>query len=98
MEAAVGRWDNDTNPVAEPGSVRWHVLTLLAQGYEHGYEIWRELVAQGFTQSRNPTAVYRALRAMNQEGLVSSEWEFRSVGPARRVYRLTQRGRRALKE
>lgn len=76
--------------------MRWQVLVLLAEGYEHGYEIWRELVARGSTQAANPTTVYRALRAMEEEGLASSEWEFRTTGPARRVYRLTDEGRRAL--
>lgn len=82
----------------QKSSVRWHVLVLLAEGFRHGYEIWRELVTQGQARSRNPTAIYRALRAMEEDGLVTSDWQLPEAGPARRVYRLTAKGRRVLKE
>lgn len=78
--------------------VRWHVLVLVADGFQHGYEIWRELVAQDRTRAGNPTAIYRALRALEADGLVTSSWKLPDAGPARRVYRLTAQGRRALEE
>lgn len=77
-------------------SVRWHVLVELEAGARHGYDVWRELNAQGHVHVRTPSTVYRALRALKDSGLVSAHWEFGDSGPARRVYALTSDGRRAL--
>lgn len=77
-------------------SVRWQVLVELAAGARHGYDVWRELNAQGHPHVRNPSSVYRALRGLKDSGLVTAHWEFSDSGPARRVYALTSDGRKAL--
>jgi DNA-binding PadR family transcriptional regulator len=41
----------------------------------------------------DPAAIYKSLRQMEEEGLVSSSWETSPRGPARRVYALTDDGR-----
>ena len=41
-------------------------------------------------------ALYRVLRSMEDDGLVASSWEDSTLGPDRRVYRITARGRQAL--
>jgi PadR family transcriptional regulator PadR len=41
--------------------------------------------------------VYRALRALEEDGLVVSEWEAGLPGPAKRTYTLTDDGREALR-
>jgi PadR family transcriptional regulator PadR len=67
------------------------LLLLLRERADHGYELanrLRELhVAEG-----DPGAVYRALRALEQHGLVRSTWQTSDAGPARRTYRLTPAG------
>ena len=40
--------------------------------------------------------LYRLLRALEAEGLVSSEWSADLPGPAKRTYELTAEGRRLL--
>lgn len=40
--------------------------------------------------------VYRALRALEDEGLVVSEWSAELPGPAKRTYTLTDEGREVL--
>jgi DNA-binding PadR family transcriptional regulator len=40
--------------------------------------------------------LYRLLRALEREGLVSSEWRDDVPGPAKRVYELTDEGGRLL--
>jgi DNA-binding PadR family transcriptional regulator len=40
--------------------------------------------------------LYRLLRALEQEGLVASEWSDELPGPAKRTYELTDDGRRVL--
>ena len=40
--------------------------------------------------------VYRALRGLEERGLVTSEWRDDLPGPAKRTYEITADGRRAL--
>jgi PadR family transcriptional regulator PadR len=40
--------------------------------------------------------LYRVLRALEEQGLVASEWDESVAGPAKRVYELTEAGRAAL--
>jgi DNA-binding PadR family transcriptional regulator len=42
--------------------------------------------------------LYRVLRALEEDGLVSSEWQADAPGPAKRIYELTPEGRRLLDE
>ena len=42
--------------------------------------------------------LYRGLRAMEDEGLVASEWDAEAAGPAKRRYELTPSGGRLLDE
>jgi poly-beta-hydroxybutyrate-responsive repressor len=68
------------------------LLLLLAEAPAHGYELIERLRPFGF-ELNDPASVYKTLRQMEQEGLVRSEWELSSRGPARRVYSLTSDGR-----
>lgn len=45
----------------------------------------------GFDQNDRAT-VYRALRQLEKEGKVKSEWDTNAEGPARRIYTLTDAG------
>jgi poly-beta-hydroxybutyrate-responsive repressor len=72
------------------------LLLLLHQGLSHGYALMDKLGEYGLSQI-DPSAVYRALRDMEEQGLVDSTWdEHESQGPPRRVYRLTATGNRTL--
>jgi DNA-binding PadR family transcriptional regulator len=42
--------------------------------------------------------LYRVLRALEEDGLVTSRWESGEPGPAKRTYELTEEGRRLLDE
>jgi DNA-binding PadR family transcriptional regulator len=47
----------------------------------------------GFRPGRkDPSLLYRALREMEEIGLVTSEWHSESLGPQRRVYKITPDG------
>lgn len=70
-----------------------HLLLLLGQKPAHGYELIQRLNEAAFTDAEvDPATVYRNLRRMDREGLVSSRWEAGPAGPARRLYALTPRG------
>jgi DNA-binding PadR family transcriptional regulator len=73
-------------------------LLVLQRGKSHGYDLKDELGPFGMGNI-NPSLVYRALREMEEERLVRSEWDTKSTaGPARRVYELTKDGRERLYE
>ncbi len=74
------------------------LLTVLAGGKVHGYAVVRRLgEMRMFAQSPpDHSCVYRALKAMEAEGLVQSDWDESSRGPARHVFRITEAGRRCL--
>lgn len=75
--------------------VRPCLLLLLAEGPSHGYELLEQVRRAG-VRNADAGGLYRSLRAMEQEGLVSSWWEPSQAGPARRSYTLTTEGRHAL--
>jgi poly-beta-hydroxybutyrate-responsive repressor len=68
------------------------LLLLLAEASAHGYELIDRLRPFGF-ELGDPASIYKSLRQMEAEGLVTSSWELSSRGPARRVYALTSDGR-----
>jgi PadR family transcriptional regulator, regulatory protein PadR len=67
------------------------LLLLLREDDAHGYELAENLGTFGFDSS-DPGALYRALRKLEDEGLVRSDWERSESGPQRRVYSLTPEG------
>jgi PadR family transcriptional regulator PadR len=72
------------------------LLLLLRERPLHGYELIErlpELAGEGRVDVGN---LYRLLRALEGEGLVSSEWSASLPGPAKRTYELTEEGRRLL--
>jgi DNA-binding PadR family transcriptional regulator len=72
------------------------LLVLLADRPTHGYELLERLPALLGEHRVDVGNVYRALRALEEEGLVVSEWSADLPGPAKRTYTLTAEGRRAL--
>jgi len=70
----------------------------LHHGPAHGYNLIESLKEFGFAEDPvDSSVVYRCLREMEEEGLVTSQWDTEATaGPARRVYRLTEEGDRAL--
>ena len=75
----------------EPG-----LLVLLSERPTHGYELIAELPALLGAERVDVGNVYRALRGMEERGLVTSEWSDELPGPAKRTYEITDDGRRAL--
>jgi poly-beta-hydroxybutyrate-responsive repressor len=72
------------------------LLLLLHHGPAHGYTLLSELNAFGLEEI-DPSAVYRALREMEEQGWVHSSWEeVHTQGPPRRVYCLTSLGNEVL--
>jgi DNA-binding PadR family transcriptional regulator len=77
------------------GAVRLHILHHAAQQDVHGAWITKELARHGYDIS--PGTLYPTLHRLEADGLLSSKQRVVD-GRARRVYRVTQAGRRALRE
>ena len=71
------------------------LLVMLKDHNLHGYEIMKELKAK-FDVIADPGTVYRALRQLERDGYISSWWDPKDQGPARRIYTLTEEGHEAL--
>jgi poly-beta-hydroxybutyrate-responsive repressor len=69
-----------------------YILLALSLQRAHGYWIDEYLKRAGFFGLEIST-LYRTLRQLEKQGLLSSAWEPGPVGPARRMYMLTDAGR-----
>jgi poly-beta-hydroxybutyrate-responsive repressor len=67
------------------------LLLLLRNWSAHGYQLIQQLTAMGLGLV-DPATVYRTLRQLEREGYISSSWDPRASGPARRMYTLTDAG------
>ena len=86
----IGRGEYDVRArverFAEPA-----VLLLLRERPVHGYELLEQLPE--LTGERVDMGnLYRFLRLLESEGIVSSEWDTQAPGPSKRVYELTSEG------
>ena len=69
------------------------LLLLLCQDSCHGYELIQKLCDFGFEpETQDPGHIYRHLRRMEKEGMVTSRWEMSDSGPAKRLYEVTDEG------
>ena len=70
------------------------LLVLLYDKVGYGYGLIEDLEYCGLSSEKlNLSTLYRTLRKMENEGLVSSLWEESGLGPKRRVYKITQAGK-----
>ncbi len=72
------------------------LLLLLGDGPTHGYELLERLPELLGEERVDVGNVYRALRSLEDDGLVVSEWSADLPGPAKRTYTLTDDGASAL--
>jgi DNA-binding PadR family transcriptional regulator len=73
------------------------VLSLLAEGESHGYQLERQVRNRGFRHWADVkrSVIYQALKRMQRLGMVESRLE-EGGGPARKVYSITEAGRSRL--
>jgi DNA-binding PadR family transcriptional regulator len=67
------------------------MLLVLGEAPAHGYDLPALLAPLGLPRA-DRGFVYRTLRVMEGEGLVTSAWDPSRGGPARRTYRVTPAG------
>ncbi|MGI9112447.1 MAG: PadR family transcriptional regulator [Gaiellaceae bacterium] len=88
-----GSWTVDARVarLAEPA-----VLVILAERPTHGYELLERLPGLLGAESVDAGNLYRLLRALEADGIVSSRWDAELPGPARRTYTISDAGRQLL--
>jgi PadR family transcriptional regulator PadR len=72
------------------------LLALLAARATHGYELIERLSELSGEERVDVGNLYRALRSLEDEGLVTSEWSAELPGPTKRTYTLTPEGHELL--
>jgi poly-beta-hydroxybutyrate-responsive repressor len=75
--------------------LRAWLLLLLTESPAHGYDLVERL--DSLDVGRDAGSLYRALRALEHEGLVRSTWEASLIGPDRRRYVVTETGQERLR-
>lgn len=81
----------ESPPLMPKRFLRPCILLLLREDPAHGYGLIQRLRSFGF-RKEDPGGLYRALRALEKEGLVKSLWQESSAGPHRRIYQVTRAG------
>lgn len=91
------------SPKRHPGSkkaeryIQPSILLALKKRPSYGYELIQGISRFGFVEGQAPPGmIYRHLRELEENGLVSSQWQTEGSGPAKRVYRLTSEGAEVL--
>jgi len=75
------------------GNIQTLILAILDGQPLHGYGIAREIERRSKAGlSFQEGSIYPALKALERDGCVVSSWETPASGPARKVYRILQRG------
>ena len=81
----------DWNAELTRGVLSHAVLTALEPAPSHGYELVSTMREHGFPRLNGGT-LYPLLRRLEEQGLVSHEWDTSAAGPAKKVFRLTELG------
>ena len=81
------------------GTLELLILRTLATGEKHGYEIAEWIhAASAEALAIEEGALYPALHRLELRGLLTAEWDVSTNNRRAKYYRLTQAGRRRLKE
>lgn len=89
-----GAWKGVAEVLRPRNLVQPGLLLLLEEAPGHGYDLQHRLESLLEWRWDSPT-IYRALNAMEEQGLVSSLWERSETGKERRRYEITEAGRGA---
>lgn len=75
------------------------VLLLLNKEDLHGFSIYKKLIENDIMDYSgiDPTGLYRTLKKMEEAGILASYLDTTHVAQPKRVYKITQDGKRCLK-
>ena len=75
------------------------MLSVLAEGPIHGYELARKVgeIPHFLDEAPDVSGVYRMLKALEARGMVTSDWDISQGGRPKRLFTITDEGRQCLK-
>ena len=85
--------DISLDKLIQPG-----LLLFVYMKPSHGYELIQNYNKLQSTEEVEPGTIYRNLRRMEKNGLLTSSWQTSESGPARRLYEITEKGINVLDE
>jgi len=76
------------------------ILLIIAEAPTHGYEIAQKLDDFGclLKTTGQMGGMYRLLSDLEEEGVIMADWETKKPGPAKKIYKVTEKGIERLKE
>lgn len=74
------------------GFLRPRLVLMLLEKPGYGYELLERLGEQPHMPEPDPGLLYRTLRQLEEQGLLTSTWDTAGQGPARRLYEVTPEG------
>lgn len=80
------------------GTLQPRLLLLLLKKPSHGYELIERISQSENVPDVDPGFMYRTLRHLEHDGMVSSSWDMEGEGPAKRLYKVTPEGSKYLHE
>ncbi|MDY3013792.1 MAG: PadR family transcriptional regulator [Evtepia sp.] len=78
------------------GILQGSILAIIAKEETYGYEISQSLLRYGFGTISEGT-IYPLLLRLEKSGFVSARYRDSGIGPKRKYYRLTPKGKEELK-
>lgn len=83
-------------PLATPKNFLVPIMLLLLRDFNvHGYELRKKMIQFGI-ETVDQGNFYRLLRKLEEDAMVTSEWDTSAGGPAKRIYSITKTGEQYL--
>jgi PadR family transcriptional regulator PadR len=76
--------------------IRTAVLRILLNNKLHGYEIHKILTSKGL--NIDVSRLYKLLNEMQENSIVESHWKNSSIGPKKRIYQISVKGKEELQK
>ncbi len=97
VELKIKGWCKNYPGERPPRFLRAFLLLFLSMGEAHGYELIEKLKDMGVKYETYEVGyVYKTLRNMERDGILESRWNVKEKGAAKRIYRITEKGKQNL--
>jgi PadR family transcriptional regulator PadR len=94
VELKIKGWCKNYPGDRPPRFLKAFLLLFLYMGEAHGYELIERLKEMGVKYETYEVGyVYKTLRNMEKDGILESRWNVKEKGAAKRIYRITEKGK-----
>ncbi len=98
-ELRIKGWCKNYPSDRPPRFLKAFLLLFLLMKETHGYDLIEQLKKIGVQYETYEIGyVYKTLRNMEKEGDIESRWDVKDKGAAKRIYRITEKGKKTLAE